>query len=94
MFGDLQALISLVLFVGFLVIKIWAVADCATRPSDAFVAANRRTRMFWLLLTGIAALTAFVASPIGIFGLAGLIVALVYLLDVRPRVQEATGSRS
>ncbi len=86
-------MVSMALFVIFLVVKIWAVADCATRRSDAFVAAGKRTRPFWLLLTGLAALTAFVTSPLGIFGLAGLIVALVYLLDVRPRVQEVTPRR-
>ena len=93
MFGDLQALLSLALFVGFLVVKIWALADCATRPKDSFPAADRRTRNFWLLLTGAAALTAFIGGPIGIFGLAGLVISLVYLLDVRPRVREVTGSR-
>lgn len=93
MFGELQSFITLALFVAFLVVKVWAFADCATRPRDGFVAAGRRTRNFWLLLTGLATLTAFVASPLGIFGLAGLVVSLVYLLDVRPRLREITGSR-
>ena len=93
MFGDVQALITTALFVFFLVVKVWAVADCATRPKEAFVAADRRTRNFWLLLTGLAAVTALVAKPLGILGLAGLVASLVYLLDVRPRVQDVTSRR-
>ena len=93
MFGELQSIIVMALFVVFLVVKVWALADCATRPKDAFPAAGKQTRLIWLLLTGASALTALVASPLGIFGLAGIIVALVYLLDVRPRVAEAASSR-
>ncbi len=93
MLGEVQGLISIALMVLFLVVKVWAVADCATRPRDAFVAADRRTRNFWLLLTGAALVTGLVARPVGIFGLAGLIIALVYLLDVRPRVADITPRR-
>ena len=93
MLGNAQAFITTVLFVGFLIVKVWAVADCATRRKDAFVAAGRRTQAFWLLLTGASAITALVFPPLGIFGLAGLVIALVYLLDVRPRVQDASSWR-
>lgn len=93
MFGELQSLVMTVLFVGFLVVKVWALADCATRPKDAFPAAGRRTRSFWLLLTGAAALTGMVMAPLGIFGLVGLVIALVYLLDVKPRIAELTSGR-
>lgn len=92
MLGNLQNLIMLAITLGFLVVKVWAIADCATRPSDAFPAAGKRTRPFWLALTGAAAVTVLFA-PIGIFGLAGLVVALVYLLDVRPKVAEASSWR-
>ena len=92
MLGNLEGLIMLVITVGFIIVKIWAIADCATRQADAFPAAGKRTRPFWLLLTGAAALTALF-SPLGIFGLAGLVVSLVYLLDVRPRVAEVSSWR-
>lgn len=81
------------LFYGFLALKGWALVDCALRKPDAFPAAERRSKGFWLLLTGLSAVTALVASPIGIFGLAGLVVALVYLLDVRPRLIEVESWR-
>jgi hypothetical protein len=93
MFSSVQGLLMTAIFVGFLVVKVWALADCATRPKDAFVAAGRRTRTFWLLITGLAALSVFVARPLGIFGLAGLVGALVYLVDVRPRLRDVTSYR-
>ena len=93
MFGAVQGLILTVLSVLFLIVKVWALADCATRPKDAFAAAGKRSRNFWLVLTGVAALTGLLFSPLGIFGLAGLVVAAVYLVDVRPRVAEVTSWR-
>ena len=93
MFDNLQGLITAVLTIGFLIAKVWALADCATRASDAFPAAGKRTKGFWLALTGVAALTVLFGSPIGIFGLGGLIVSLVYLVDVRPAVSETTSWR-
>lgn len=93
MFDFTQNLVVTLLAIGFIVVKTWAFVDCLTRPKDAFPAAGRRTWTFWAVLTGLAAVTALVTSPIGIFGLLGLVIALVYLLDVRVRVKEVTGSR-
>ena len=78
--------------VAFVVVKVWAFVDCLTRPKMAFVAADRRTWNFWAVVTGVAALTVLV-RPIGILGLLGLVASLVYLLDVKPRVKEVSGSR-
>lgn len=88
----LQDTIILVITVAFVVVKVWAFADCATRPPGAFRAAGKQNFWLWLGLTGAAAITSLITSPLGLFGLAGIIVALVYLLDVRPRVAEAAGS--
>lgn len=85
-------LINSALMVAFVVIKVWAFVDCLTRPKMAFVAADRRTWTFWSVVTGVAALTAL-ARPIGMIGLLGLVAALVYLLDVKPRLKEVSGSR-
>lgn len=85
--------IMFVLTVVFLVVKVWAFADCATRPPAAFRAAGKQNFWLWLVLTGVAALLAIaLPSPLNLFGLAGIIIALVYLLDVRPNVAEAARS--
>jgi hypothetical protein len=52
--------------------------------------------VLWLILTGLAAGTGLllnVVSPVGLIGLAGIVVALVYLFDVRPRIAEITDRR-
>lgn len=74
-------------------ICLWALIDCATRKGTAFEAGFKRTKGFWLGITGGAAfvgLLALLGIP-GIFGptlftLAAVTGAGVYLADVRPAV--------
>ena len=47
-----------------------------------------------LIVLGVAAITGigfWFINPIGLIGIAGLVAALVYLFDVRPRLIEITG---
>lgn len=88
MFAATQSLVLLVLTVVFFGVKAFALVDCIRRQPADFPAAERRTKTFWLVILAISAATAIVASPIGIFGLIGLVAALVYLFDVRPRLAE------
>lgn len=76
-------------------IELWALVDCAQRKQAAFEATFKRTKGFWLGMTGgsaaIGALTALVIGPVGLFGLlqlAAVIAACVYLADVKPAVSE------
>lgn len=94
LFDATQNLVVLVLWVLFAIVKIWAFVDCARRPAQAFPAVNRVSKVLWLILTGVAALTSLLPSlTLNIIGFAGLVVALVYLFDVRSRIAEITGSR-
>jgi ABC-type Na+ efflux pump permease subunit len=96
LFGATQSLIMLVLGVLFAALKVWAFVDCLRRPAQAFPAIGRLNKQFWLIITGISALSgvAFMYIPaVGLLGIAGLIAALVYLFDVRPRLIEITGGR-
>ncbi len=80
----------------FAVIKVWAFIDCVRRPAQAFPAIGRLNKPFWMIITGIAALSglAFTYIPaVSLLGIAGIIAALVYLFDVRPRLTEITGGR-
>ncbi|MBM7783797.1 DUF2516 family protein [Tenggerimyces flavus] len=85
--------ISLVLFFALLVMKIWALADAAVRPTEAFPAADKQTKVFWLVLLGVAVVLdlVFRGSPLSITGLLGTVAAAVYLAGVRPAVKEASG---
>ena len=73
---------------------LWALLDAAVRPADHFIAAGRRTKGFWLGVTGAATavlvLTGNLLDPgaavggFGMLGLLGVTAAAVYLTDVRP----------
>ena len=91
MFDLTQNVVVLALWVIFGVVKIWAFADCVRRPANAFPAVGRVSKILWLLLTGVAMLTGFIPGlTLGIVGIAGIIVALIYLFDVRVRIAEIT----
>lgn len=48
----------------------------------------------WIAITALAFLTGLLPSlTLGIVGIAGLVAALVYLLDVRTRIVDITGGR-
>lgn len=90
-----QALISLVLGVIALVLQGWAFVDAAITRPDAFAAAGKRTKGFWLAITGVATAIGFVffANPFNIFSLLAIVAAAVYLTDVRPAVRSMRGRR-
>ena len=100
MINTLQALVYLGLYVVVFVLAVWALVDAATRPAGAFVSAGKRTKNFWLALTGAATAVAFVAlpPPLGIgllsfLALGSAVAAIVYLVDVRPAVGPYSGRR-
>ena len=79
-----------------LVVKAFAFIDCLRRPQQAFPAIGRQNKVLWLTLTGASAVTGLLlnyVSPFGIVGLAGIVVSLIYLFDVRPKILEITGRR-
>lgn len=66
--------------------------DCVRRPNAAFPAIGRQSKVLWLLLTGGATLAAiaWVRGP-ALPAIAAIVIAMVYLFDVRPRIKEITG---
>ena len=91
MFDLTQNLVELILWIVFGVVKIWAFVDCVRRPTEAFPAVGRVSKLLWVLLTGVAMLTGFIPGlTLGIIGIAGVVVALVYLFDVRVKIAEIT----
>jgi len=86
-------------------IEAWAFFDCLRHKANAFEAVSKRTKTFWLALTGgafaIGALSLYAGGgggfgTLGLFGLAAVTAASVYLADVRPAVKDAGrgGSRN
>ena len=94
MFGNVQELIVLAIWVITLVVKAVAAIDCLRRPAAAFPAIGRKSKVLWVILTVLAALTGFVPGlTLNIVGIAGIVIALVYLFDVRPKIIEITTRR-
>jgi hypothetical protein len=90
--GQLQSWIVLALSVVALGVEAYALVDCVRRRPDAFVAAGKRTKQFWLLVTGVAVLFGFVAlGGVGFLAIVAVIAAGVYLADVKPALDQVMG---
>ena len=93
----LRNLIYLALGITALVIELWAFADCLRRKPAEFERAYKRTKGFWLGLTGGAAavglLSVLLFGPLALllFELVAVVAASVYLADVRPALNENKG---
>ena len=78
-------LLLLALGIGALGLKLWALVDAASRPTQAYVAAGKLTKVAWIAILAAAVLLGG-TNVLGLFGLVGLVAAIVYLVDVRPAV--------
>lgn len=79
-------------------VAVWAFVDCLIRRAPRFEAMSKRTKGFWLGLTGGASLVTilglffpgsgliFSFGGYGLFNIAAVTAAGVYLADVRPAV--------
>jgi hypothetical protein len=93
--ATIQAWIFLILALGMFVLEAWAFIAAVRAPSGAYVSAGKKTKAFWGALTGIAALVGFLSLPIGggglsalgLLSLAAVVVAGVFLADVRPAIR-------
>lgn len=93
LFYGFQNAVVLVLGVAALACEAFAFVDALRHPGGAYVAAGKRTRNFWLLITGVATLLGIVSvfNPLNLFGLLAFVGAAVYLADVRPALRQVRG---
>jgi len=90
--AQLQSYIVLGLSIAALGVEVYAFVDCVRRRADAFVAAGKRTKQFWLLVTGLAVVLGFVSlRSIGFLAIVAIIAAGVYLADVKPALDQVMG---
>ena len=84
------------LTVAMLLFKVFALVDAAIRRSDAYTAVDKQTKVFWVLILAIAVAVFFL--PVAFMGqmlsLLGMVAAIVYVVDVRPRVRAIAPRRS
>ena len=87
--NDLYYWTDIVLFWGLVVLRAWAFVDCLTRKAAAFPAVDKLTKPAWLAILVIAGLFGtFLSPPAYPISLISVVVAAVYLADVRPAVRE------
>ena len=92
--NDFYSWINLILFGGSVALRLWAIIDCAFRKASAFPAVNKLTKLAWMAITvmsGILGTVFLIGVPLNPIALVSVVVALVYLTDVRPAVREVSG---
>ncbi|HEX2704348.1 MAG TPA: DUF2516 family protein [Candidatus Lustribacter sp.] len=91
---DLQNLLLTLLGLAAFGAELFALIDAVRHQDNAYVAAGKRTRTFWLVVLAVAVVVGFVtmgnilASFIGVIA---FVAAAVYLADVRPALRQVTG---
>ena len=94
MFSGLSSTILWTINLATLIASAWAFISCVRTRPDAFPAIGRRSKGLWLALTGGATVVALAGfSAMSILGIAAIVISAIYLLDIRPRIQEITGQR-
>ncbi|WP_306321467.1 MULTISPECIES: DUF2516 family protein [unclassified Streptomyces] len=86
-FANLMWLLStaLIVFSGF------ALVDAAIRREDAYRAADKKTKPFWLIILGLAFVVNLLFPILSFLPIIGLIATIVYMVDVRPAVRQISG---
>lgn len=89
-FGAFQTLVLYGLAAVGFAVKLWAFVDAARTSSEAFPYAGKRTKNFWLAITGVALAVGIVLvlNPLNFINIIAVVGALVYLVDVRPAVKQ------
>ncbi|MFD4990265.1 DUF2516 family protein [Streptomyces sp. NPDC058374] len=86
-FNSLLGLLQL----AFAAFAAFAFIDAVTRREDAFRAASKQSKPFWLIVLGIALVVSLLFDIISLLPIIGLIAVIVYTVDVRPAVREISG---
>ncbi|PWI46122.1 DUF2516 family protein [Streptomyces sp. ICBB 8177] len=89
-FASVFALLSWALFA----LALFAFVNAAIQREDAYRAADKKTKGFWLIILGIAAVVMKLFSVLSILPVVGLVAVIVYIVDVRPALKQVSaGSR-
>jgi hypothetical protein len=77
-------------------LSVFGLVDAARHRPDAFTAAGKRTKNFWLLVLGVAVALSIVSvySAFSLTWILAVVGAGVYLADVRPALRRVMGRGS
>lgn len=57
--------------------------------ADAYPATGKQTKKFWLIVLGVGLLlTLTIGGGLGLIGIAATVAGIVYLVDVKPAIEE------
>jgi hypothetical protein len=97
MLGFFQDGLLLVLGVAAFAVEVFALVDSLRYSNEQYYAAGKRNKAFWTAMTGSAAAVGFLtlpppigrypAGPLSFLGLVAIVIAGVYLTDVRPSLR-------
>lgn len=100
MIQSAQMWLLLLLSLVAVAVSFSALIHGALMHAASFTAAEKKTKTFWLVILGLAAVLAFlgIPRPLGVggnllFSLGALIAGGIYLADVRPAVRNAGGRK-
>ncbi|WP_413761261.1 DUF2516 family protein [Streptomyces sp. MMBL 11-3] len=85
-FGGFMSLI----FLAMLVLAVVALVLAVLAREDAYRAANKQTKMFWLIILGVTVAVNLLV-PVIFLQIAGLVATIVFFVDVRPALQQVSG---
>ena len=93
LYSGFQSVVLLALGAVALGCEAFAFVDALRHPDNAYVAAGKRTRTFWLVVLGVALAIGFITvfNVLNLFGLIAFVGAAVYLADVRPALRQVRG---
>ncbi|MFJ2608112.1 DUF2516 family protein [Streptomyces sp. NPDC091279] len=86
-FASFMSLLSMAL----LVFSGFALIDAATRRTDAYRAADKQTKPFWMIVLAIAFVVNLIFGILSFLPVIGLIATIVYMVDVRPALRGLSG---
>lgn len=88
-YGQNLILLALTVIAG--VASAVALLHAAIQRPDAFPAVDRQSKVIWVAILAAATLFIWVFGAINFLGLIGVVAMLVYLVDVRPKVDAIQG---
>ncbi|MFF1511541.1 DUF2516 family protein [Streptomyces sp. NPDC058326] len=86
-FDSLLFLVTFLIFTGF---AVAALVFAAMAREDAYRAAEKQTKKFWLIILGIN-LALNLLLPMLFLQIAGVIAAIIFMVDVRPALAQVSG---
>lgn len=93
LFSTVQGTLLLVLGVVALACEVFALVDALRHRTEAYTAAGKRTKTFWVIVLVVALAIGIITifNVLGFVGIIAFVAAAVYLADVRPALRQVTG---